>query len=755
MFKAVWNVAVLSVLVAACGSRDSLAAKAEAIRLGDELFEKKQYAQAADAYRTAVKNDPRDGRPHLKLANAYRLAGNSRLAAVEAVRAGDLLPDNSEANVLAAAYLLERRRFVDVVDRMSAVLRYDADNVAALILWGNATAHLVNSNWALFNLPNAIRDKYTYHVERRAMRPGTALSEDAAAEQAFRHAVQVAPASFEARLALANFLWAAGRPDEAEPFLRAAADQAPSHIVANHALGAFYLSRHRDADGERYLKNAAATGGSGQRARFALADHYIAARRDNEALAILDAMSGADDAKGEVTLRVAAIEFRGGKRDAAMARVDALLKRYPGSTRAVILKAQFLSATRHWDEALRLARNAVAIEPKSSEARSTLARALFAVGDLHKAFDELSEAFRQDPESAQIPLELTRLSLALGHEESALQYARDAVRKNPDNREVAVSLVKTLVTLRDYAAAERELNLLLRRFPSSPDVLAQLGALHLARGDDEPARAAFGRALQGDHDSLDALSGLIALQLKEQRTAAARQLIEEVLESHRRDPQYLLLAGKVYSADHDVSRAESAFRQALEIDNETDTTALALADFLAGQGRLDEAKGVIDELLARRPESLLAHTSLAMLLEQMGRTAEARTEYEKILARTPHAATASYRLAALYVEQGDNLEVALSLAVDAKQQLPQDPAVSDILGWVYARKNLPDLALPHLRDAVRAAPDNPIYRFHLGSAYLRAGQHARSRDELTRALQIDPTFAQAEQARAALASLRK
>ena len=46
----------------------------------------------------------------------------------------------------------------------------------------------------------------------------------------------------------------------------------------------------------------------------------------------------------------------------------------------------------------------------------------------------------------------------------------------------------------------------------------------------------------------------------------------------------------------------------------------------------------------------------------------------------------SYRLASIYAEQPGKLDVALSLALNAKVQLDTDPAVNDVVGWVYVKK---------------------------------------------------------------------
>ncbi len=175
------------------------------------------------------------------------------------------------------------------------------------------------------------------------------------------------------------------------------------------------------------------------------------------------------------------------------------------------------------------------------------------------------------------------------------------------------------------------------------------------------------------------------------------------------------------AAENDIPRAEAAFKRVLDTDDVNVEAALALADLLARDHRTSEATQLLERLVERKPD----------------------------------AAVAAYRLARLYVDSDENLDAALSLALKAKQQRPNDPAVSDALGWVYTRKNRPALALVHLRDAVQASPDDASYRYHLGSAYLSAGDARKARLELTRALQIDQNFAGAAQARVALASIQE
>jgi hypothetical protein len=76
----------------------------------------------------------------------------------------------------------------------------------------------------------------------------------------------------------------------------------------------------------------------------------------------------------------------------------------------------------------------------------------------------------------------------------------------------------------------------------------------------------------------------------------------------------------------------------------------------------------------------------------------------------------------------------------------------DTLGWIYYKKNAPDLAVPAFEDAVARGATNPIYHYHLGLAYLQAGDQVKGRRALERALTLKKDFPGADDARRALAT---
>ena len=141
---------------------------------------------------------------------------------------------------------------------------------------------------------------------------------------------------------------------------------------------------------------------------------------------------------------------------------------------------------------------------------------------------------------------------------------------------------------------------------------------------------------------------------------------------------------------------------------------------------------------------------MGLILEAQGKPAEARQTYEKIVARSPEAAVASNNLAWLLAEQGADLDAALQLAQAAQRVSPDSPQVSDTLGWVYYKKEIPTLAVRSFEASVKADPNEPLFRYHLALAHMQGGNASKARTELDVALKLKPGYPEAVKARQTL-----
>ena len=133
---------------------------------------------------------------------------------------------------------------------------------------------------------------------------------------------------------------------------------------------------------------------------------------------------------------------------------------------------------------------------------------------------------------------------------------------------------------------------------------------------------------------------------------------------------------------------------------------------------------------------------------------KAKEYYQKVLKISPKFAPAANNLAYIYAEKGENMGEALTLAQSAKEQFPDDPHISDTLGWIYYKKNVFSRAIVYLKEANEKIPNNPVIRYHLGMAYYKNGDNELAKNELKRALELDPKFPNAEEAKDTLTKLK-
>ena len=108
----------------------------------------------------------------------------------------------------------------------------------------------------------------------------------------------------------------------------------------------------------------------------------------------------------------------------------------------------------------------------------------------------------------------------------------------------------------------------------------------------------------------------------------------------------------------------------------------------------------------------------------------------------------------MYAQQGDNLDMALSLATQAKQIAPDMNAVNDTLAWIQYKKGNYKVSVSFAEDAVRRAPENADFRYHLGMALMGSGDKDRARTELQKALSLNLKGPDAADAQKTLASIK-
>lgn len=738
-------------LTAGC-SRDPEVAKREHFERGKQLVARGQYDEAVIEFRNAVQYDAKFGEARLQLGHALLSAGNRTEALTQFVRAADLLPDSSDAQLQAGNALLVANQFADAEARADLVLKREPQHAQALLLKGHALAGLQRIDDAIKQIEEAISLKAGTGAQMSLGMLQLHQGQSDAAESTFKRAVQAAPDSVPTHLALGQFYWMTGRVAEAEKVLLRAVELEPSHLGANRGLAVFYLATRRPLEAEKFLK-AIVEHSKDPVESIRLADYYAVIGRQKEALAILRPAASTNDVIGvAATLRAAEIDYAAGLKQEAQQAIDAVLARDSKNSAAHILKARLLLAEGKAPDALRHGRTAVTLNPQSAPAHYTLGVIQEALQDPAAAAMSFTEVLKINPRAADAQTRLAALHLAAGKPAASVSLAEAAALNAPGNRDAQVLLIQGRLATGDISRAEADgRELVARHGDWAPAHVAFATAL-LRKGDFASAEKEFERALQLQPADLDALQGLVAVMVNTRRIDEGRRLLNAQAAAHPQNAGLVVLLAELDLQQRDLAAAERNYLRAIETDRDHLNAYSRLARLYAHQRRLPEATQKYQEIAKRQPRNVMANTMVGLLSQIQNRPADARKHYERVLEIDPRAAVAANNLAWHYAEEGMNLDEALNLATTAKQELPDNAGVTDTLGWVYYKKNMPAQAILAFDEAIKSDPRNAVYHYHAGLAYLQAGDHPKARQALNEALKL-PGFRDHDAARKALASI--
>ena len=280
-----------------------------------------------------------------------------------------------------------------------------------------------------------------------------------------------------------------------------------------------------------------------------------------------------------------------------------------------------------------------------------------------------------------------------------------------------------------------------------------MGALGAAQNRDREAEQLLGQALELNAGDGEAMDNLIRLYLKQKQPAKALAAVEAQIARAPNNSTLYFLAGKLYTATHDYAKAEAPLEKSVSLDSNNVQAFILLGQVQTAQGSVDKAIANYERSIQANPMNVGSYILLATLEEKRGDWQKAQQLYLRALQVQPDYPLAANNLAYLLLQHGGNTDVALSYAQVARRGMPESPNTADTLGWAYFQKGSYGLATDMFEEALKRAPDDPTYHYHLGLACQKTNGPARAREHFERVLKIKPRYAQADDVRKALAQL--
>jgi Flp pilus assembly protein TadD len=316
-----------------------------------------------------------------------------------------------------------------------------------------------------------------------------------------------------------------------------------------------------------------------------------------------------------------------------------------------------------------------------------------------------------------------------------------------------VALGRAQLQSRNPVAAHASFGKAAELTPASPRGPFLLGLALRAQGRPAEARQQFEKALAMAPPFVEPLEQLAGMSFgeKDQAAAIARVERQALLEPGSAEIQFLL--GRVSQLAGDTTRAEQAYRKAVELNPNATGPYVALGQIYGSSKDYPRAIAELDKALAANPEQPAALMLWSIAQHMGGDQGKAREGYEKLVKTNPRFAPAANNLAWMIAEEGKDLPRAFLLAQSARDAAPQDPQIADTLGWVLYKQGAYPRAAALFQEAAEKLPTNAEVLYHLGMAEAKIGKNDEARAALQKSLELSAAHSGAAEAKAVLAAL--
>jgi Flp pilus assembly protein TadD len=358
-------------------------------------------------------------------------------------------------------------------------------------------------------------------------------------------------------------------------------------------------------------------------------------------------------------------------------------------------------------------------------------------------------------------LQAARQALERYHAAEAQHHLDICRRVWPDDPETLLLCARTARAADDLVEADRLLKAYGDLPGQDPEARAfELALLQAAAGNVDLAAEPLRRLLEkGDLRFPAILEALVTGYLRTYRQREVLFYLQTWLGRQPDNPRALFLRGHAFQRVHDYARAADDYARVLSLDPEQSEARGLLAGCLLEQDRYAEAAAVLESLRLQRPNDPGVLVPLALARNGLGQAAEAARLLDEQLARQPQSLPALRSRGKVALDQGQlaQAETWLRRAVAVG---PHDHKANFLLHQCLVRQGRTDEARalkakldPLEADLARATEiENRLMPFHptdkalhyeLGVIFLRTGQEEKGVRWLESALRLDPHYADA------------
>jgi tetratricopeptide (TPR) repeat protein len=749
---------LITALFTGC-SRDPNVRKQKFLESGDRYFAQGKYREAAIQYSNAVQIDSRFAQAHYQLGQTYLRLGDRVRAYQELLRVVDLAPDNYRARIDLANLLISPNEDTLKMARVHLdILREkQPQNPEVFEAWAAYYAAEKKPGEAMQEMQKGIAadpNRSESYLDLALLQNGSNLVDQA--ETNFKKAADLDSKAMNAQLALGGFYQLRNRMPEAEQQFQHAIELAPKDPAPREALVRLYMAEGKKTEAEALLKQTKIDLADNSEGYRLLGDFYANDDLD-KATAEYALLYSAHPKDIQVKRNYIQLLILKNRLDEAAKLNDELLKANAHDVDALVYRGQIQLRRSDAAGAVEALQQALKNDSGNAVAHYQLGMAFDLQHNDARAESELREAVHLNPDLPDAQRALAALEIRRGDVDALTQTAQQIIGGAPQAPDGYLLRALAEMNRQKYSDAQQDLTKAMGLAPGSPAPYVQMGNLHLLQKQYVEAIKFYQQALDRNAASTDALQGIMnAYLLQKQPDQAIAAAHAQIAKSPNTGGFYDLLGTALFQNKKDLSGADAAFHKAIELDKNNSDALLKLGEVQAAEGSVSQALATYQQSIKDHPREIAFYILAGEMYESQSEWNNAKAMYQKALEIQSDHPLASNNLAYVMLQQGGNVDVALAMAQTARRGMPDSSNVADTLGWAYFQKGVYQSAIDMFQESLRlnekrGAADDPTVHYHLGLAYQKMNQPAQARQQLERALKINPNN---NDARKALLGLR-
>ena len=752
-FSIVLLVAMLFVLGSCKGDPKTQAEKA--VKRGNDYLTKGDLKSAEVELRKAVQLQPKMPEALYAYGNLQTRLRNYSEAYSAYVTALKYRAEYPEAQIAVADLFLKTGQFDEARQKAEAVLqKYPNQHVGELII---AEAMLTKGDVDgaqriidAYRLKNADDPRATFDSAAIDLRQGRWETSEPKLIEAWKKN----PSDITPLKTVVAKLQQDGHVDQAEKFLKDLDQATPNDENVQLLLASFYYFNKRMPETEKILEQVrqSAKDSNGQ---GALATFYLSTGQKDRAAQQLKSIVDSNPKDQVNAGRYAELLASDGKRAEARAVLEKGLKANGSDPLLLTMLGTLQIDDQQFDAAANSLKAAINIDRYSPNALIQLARLQLMQGNAEQAKASISDALQRSPSSLPALTFSASLELAENRLNDAIGHLSTALTQQPDYVPAQILMAKAQARKGNLSYANDNLPNLISK-ANDGQTLDQLGQalaeVYIVQKQPAKMKAAGDSILAKDPKNTSGLM-LTGLSYSAQGNAdAGIAAMRKYVDANPWANGYNVIGGFAFSSQK-FDAARDAFQKTLQIEPSNRAAQYGLADSYSAKGDSKSAKDIYQSLTHSDPSNTYPLIRMAQISANAGDKQAAKNFYQQALAIEPKNFVANNNLAWMLIDEGQKPDLALRYAESAREANPNDPRVADTLGVIYTNKGAFDAAIQQLRDCVGKAPQNPEYKFHLATAYYKAGRFTDVKPVLEAALK-EPTFKHAPEARKMLADMQ-